>query len=536
MQNTADPQSPSAPIPLPRRRRRWWLWLPIGLLGLAAVLPYLLNIGPIRRGILRVALVGQGVSVDVERAALGWFSPIDLGPIHVRKADAEAAVTIEAVHGDQALWRHLLAPGTLGHFLVAQPLVRLELADPEAGLIGLLRKEPTNENEENKPEEDSPDGPRRPLALVGSLEVQQGRLLVSGGASGREWSLGDLSVQVQLQRAADAPGSTLVVEPGTPLDHVELSPEVCNDLLKFVAPHLADVAQADGSFSLYVHECMVPLAELRRMRVRGKLVIHAAEIGPGALIRTVAEAIGVEHLATAPSDTSVEFSVIGEQVLHEALQFQLGKLRVLTRGTVGFDQSLDLQIEVPMPAHLLKEGPLRTALTDQALVLPVRGTLKKPQVDAKALGQSGVQVLKTTLQAFFPKDQAVAQGDVPAGSPAPMPEENSASLDDETVERRLVEQGIEVGEELLESLRKHRAERQAEREAAGTPTLWEQWRSRRQANAEAAAQVQDAQSPQEFQEQERREPATDETPRPPRPRLRDRFQRPARKGGTEVRP
>lgn len=514
----------------PAGRRRWWLWLLVALAALILAAPYLFNIKPIRNAALRLALVGQDVSVDVERASLGWFSPVSLDEIHVRGHDEEAAVTINSVRGDQSLLNLLLSPGTLGKFVVMQPQVRLALSDPDAGLIGLLRKRPEDEQDKDQeaPEEPEEDEPRRPVALKGAVEVREARLLVSGGASGQEWRLGDVNAAAELQLPEGAAGSTLVVTPGAPLDQVELSPGVCNDLLKFVAPILAEVAQADGKFSLYVDECSLPLGELQRLRVRGKLVIHAAEIGPGALIKRVAEVLGVEHLATAPTDTSVEFSVIGQQVMHEALEFRLGKLRVLTRGTVGFDQSLNLQIEVPMPAHLLKEGPLREALADQLLVLPVRGTLKKPEIDAKALGQSGVQVLKSALQALFPNTEETADA-TPTGAAAAVAgdggEGSEGELDEDDVTRRLVEQGVEVGADLLELLRKHRAERQAEREASGTPSLWQERRARRQEFAETSAADKPAAAADGV---EAPEPKVEDKPAAPRPRLRDRFRRPRR--------
>lgn len=524
------PQRPPQSQP---RRRRWWLWAAaVPLLILAA--PYMFRIGPVRRGVLGAALAGQDLSVEIDQAPLGWFAPLAVKGVEVGRGDGEAAVSVTGVLGDKPLWRYLWSPRSLGHFDVNSPEVRLTLADPDAGLIGLLKKKP-GAKEEPVEAEEVPEEPEQlePLELLGSLAIERGRLVVSGGTSGKEWSVGQLSLTAEMRKVAGFQGTVFSLTPGTPLDHVELSPGVCNDLLKFVAPHLANVARADGAFTLRVDECWIPLAELRRLRVRGQLVIHHASIGPGTLIRELAEKLGIEHLATAPTDTSIEFSVIGAEVLHEALEFQLGKLRVLTRGSVGFDQSLDLQIEVPMPAHLLKEGPLRAALADQSLILPVRGTLKKPEIDARALGQSGVQTLKATLRALLPKPEetAAAEPDAPGAGPA------EATLDDEAVEERLLAEGLEAGEALLESLRKHRQER----EAAGTPTLWEQWRERRRGGTDAPsanaprAEAPSARALSEPEAPDVTAPADEAAEReakpdePQRPRLRDRLRRPGRR-------
>jgi hypothetical protein len=71
-------------------------------------------------------------------------------------------------------------------------------------------------------------------------------------------------------------------------------------------------------------------------------------------------------------------------VYHENLAFGLPDVRddvvIRTSGWVGLDQSLDLEMEVPLPVDLLRQGPVLSALSKQTLTLKVGGTLQAPKL------------------------------------------------------------------------------------------------------------------------------------------------------------
>ena len=80
------------------------------------------------------------------------------------------------------------------------------------------------------------------------------------------------------------------------------------------------------------------------------------------------------------------------------MAFQVGQLTVYSRGSVGLDQTLALELEVPLPEQWTTGGPLRENLRGQSVRIPVRGTLTRPQIDDRAVVSLSEQLLRGALQ------------------------------------------------------------------------------------------------------------------------------------------
>ena len=83
-------------------------------------------------------------------------------------------------------------------------------------------------------------------------------------------------------------------------------------------------------------------------------------------------------------DTRVAFHVEDGRVYHEGMTFVLpelsSQLSIVTSGSVGLDESLDLQVVVSVPADLLGDHPLGRRLAGKSVPLRITGTLDKPVV------------------------------------------------------------------------------------------------------------------------------------------------------------
>jgi hypothetical protein len=78
------------------------------------------------------------------------------------------------------------------------------------------------------------------------------------------------------------------------------------------------------------------------------------------------------------------------RVFHENLALTVNGYTVKTTGSVGFDTSMSVVADVPIPASLFKSNPkLGAVLANRVVKVPVGGTLGKPAVDARAF-QSAV--------------------------------------------------------------------------------------------------------------------------------------------------
>jgi hypothetical protein len=198
---------------------------------------------------------------------------------------------------------------------------------------------------------------------------------------------------------------TVALDAGPLLQNVRISPEMCRSWLKYVAPLVADAAQAEGRFSIDLTQpARIPLDAPAAGELHGALKVHAAQVGPGPLSRQfliladqIKAAVERKPLAAAGAGGSavwltmpeqlVPFDVAGGRVYHRELQFASKDVVIRTRGSVGLDQTLDLAAEVPVQDRWVEREPLLAGLRGQTLQIPVSGTLRSPRLDNRGLEQ-----------------------------------------------------------------------------------------------------------------------------------------------------
>jgi len=70
-------------------------------------------------------------------------------------------------------------------------------------------------------------------------------------------------------------------------------------------------------------------------------------------------------------------------------------LTITTQGSVGFDQTLDLVAEMSVPPKWLAKNPLISqAVANHRIRIPLKGTLKKPQLDRQEMDRLSRQFIK----------------------------------------------------------------------------------------------------------------------------------------------
>jgi hypothetical protein len=173
----------------------------------------------------------------------------------------------------------------------------------------------------------------------------------------------------------------------------KLTPAVGDELLHLIAPTLADLAGVQGEFSLSIDTFAVPLGASRadfakKVALAGKLQLHDITVSVKTpLLQTLVKLVADMH-GKKPSDVvrvvqnaEVQFKVQGGRLYHEGLRFGFPDispdLLIKSQGSVGFDKSLDLVLEVPRVLVDLKDSqpkkldPVRFRIT---------GTLAEPIV------------------------------------------------------------------------------------------------------------------------------------------------------------
>ena len=236
------------------------------------------------------------------------------------------------------------------------------------------------------------------------------------------------------------------LQPGTIVDRVRISPEMCHSWLKYLAPLAADATQAEGHFSVAIDQARFPVTDPTGGNIQGKLIVHSAQIGPGPLSQ---ELLGVVQLVRSIIDKNPlplgQQSSVGQwfempeqqlalqladhKVYHKDMTFSVNDVVIKTSGWVGLDQQIALVAFVPVQDAWVAKNNSLASLRGQTIQLPINGTLTRPQLDRKALTQftrqtvigAGTNALENVLQ------KEVGRGldrlFQPKGAPAPVPQQ-----------------------------------------------------------------------------------------------------------------
>jgi hypothetical protein len=97
-------------------------------------------------------------------------------------------------------------------------------------------------------------------------------------------------------------------------------------------------------------------------------------------------------------DQQVNFRVVDGRVFHQGMQFQVGDVVMQTEGSVGFDQTVALVVNVPIQDKWIDGQALLVALKGQSIKIPISGTLTQPRMDQSAVAGLSQQLLQGAAQ------------------------------------------------------------------------------------------------------------------------------------------
>ena len=196
-----------------------------------------------------------------------------------------------------------------------------------------------------------------------------------------------------------APGpAELTLPPGPLARQMQITPKMAASMLKFIAPVLAGASEAEGSFSIELEGCRIPLDDPATGELAGQFIIHSIQVGPGPLVREMAVLLGKAAPAKLRRESVVNFRMVKGRVYHQGLELIFPDLTIRTYGSVGLDQSLAIIAEMPVPPKWLGNNVVGSALKDKTIRLPIGGTLDKPQIDQRRLEQLTRQFLENAAR------------------------------------------------------------------------------------------------------------------------------------------
>ncbi|MEX2141871.1 MAG: hypothetical protein WD894_21580 [Pirellulales bacterium] len=192
-------------------------------------------------------------------------------------------------------------------------------------------------------------------------------------------------------------GRALVIE------RVRVTPEMTASWLKYVAPAVAEATETQGDLSLDLTGAKVPLYNPETASAIGRLDIHSLQVTPGPTARAIillAEQIralverrpsplelGRNPTLLKVNGQQIDFRMAGGRVHHQGMSMDIGSVTIRTNGWVAFDESMGLVAEVPIKAEWFGRNAVPAGLKDQTLQIPIGGTLRRPQVDPRAMQQ-----------------------------------------------------------------------------------------------------------------------------------------------------
>lgn len=419
----------------PRRRRRWF-WYLGSLVLLAYLAPYVVAWTPLRNWLLHNALRPLNTQPTIQALSLGWLSPIEAQGISVRPPASPPVVQVDELKTAQPLWQLLLMPSSQVQLSLQRPQFHLAVTQQGTNLHALL---PSGNQGAPKP-------PRRRV----QIEVVDGAFVWSTGTTDRQWQTGpfDFVMAIEPSSGQQHQGA-LVVAPGQPLRKVELSRGMYHDVLKYVHPLFADVVQVSGRLSLTLSQCRLPLADrpgerqnaalpspLAGATIEGTLDLHRVSLGPGPLVAELAGLFDLPAEVALVQESHVSFALQHGRVQHDPLEFSLGPLQVVTTGSVGLDQTLDLTAELRLAPDAMPDAdqPLLRALAQRTLRVPIQGTLSRPCVDLRSLGRDNLALLAGVIDALAERRRRKQQSDQ-----APEPDRSQAPHPDLPRIRRMLE-------------------------------------------------------------------------------------------------
>lgn len=198
--------------------------------------------------------------------------------------------------------------------------------------------------------------------------------------------------RVDVKPALDIRGGAtdLTFAKGRIVDRARLTPAACANALGFALPAIANATDAEGFVSFDWDDGRIPLVDYTKMNAKGRLLVHSVRVVPGPVMRELLAVAGVSESSFGlAQEQTVTVRVENGRVYHSKFSLGAKNYSVTTSGSVGFDGSLQLTCEIPIPARAidqaLKNYPrVKDAMTKRSIAVTLGGTVTNPTLDTRA--------------------------------------------------------------------------------------------------------------------------------------------------------
>ena len=214
-------------------------------------------------------------------------------------------------------------------------------------------------------------------------------------------------------RLLPAPGE-LIVPPGRCLDRVVLTQQMCDRWINWIVPLIGQSTQTQGLMSVDLAGARLPLGDPFGGEASGQVIFENLESKPGERLQPLVNLIVKLQSAIDPrfafGDKAVLLRVRPEPVSvrladrrlwHEGLVMDAGQLVIRSAGSVGADGTLAMMIEVAFRGDIMGATPVVGKLLRTPLVIPLKGTVNRPQFDARSIDLIIGRIVENTTEAVI---------------------------------------------------------------------------------------------------------------------------------------
>lgn len=445
------------------------IWKLIG--SAIAVISLLILLAPmiiaktsLRDVLINSAIANDSIAVSTGSASFGYTTPLQISEFNLREKQGSVDLKIGKIETDKSWLILLFSKADLGTFRFVKP--EIEVVTGIASTTQPTQADATSGTPEPMPgaiPETTPDEEAKATPTIepeetADLQASEQKLpnLVAEitDASVRVRNVSSSEPAIDLQgidftiRIEDAKsGSNLVVDPTTILDNAVLTPQLCGQGLHLVAPMLSDVVNVTGNVSFRLDRFIVPIgampeAERREIiDIAGSIELADVTVGlKGKIMEALLPLLDRLGHADGPSGltvnkaSAIQFHVVDGRIHHKGLVMQMplagSALEIASSGSVGMDETIDVQLEIGIPDDMLGDSALAKFFSVESVRIRVSGTLDEPQIDLDSDSEWADRLTTLLVPLKTKKSETAGTGDDDEDPDAPDPKDSMEKFED----------------------------------------------------------------------------------------------------------
>lgn len=198
---------------------------------------------------------------------------------------------------------------------------------------------------------------------------------------------------------ADFTNQRVLLQTPQPIDiikDVQITDEMARELLKFLNPIFSNAVGVTGIANFQCDKLAIPLrgADQKDIEVIGTVSIQQLQLRPTGLIGQLISVAKITEPVQEITIHPTKFTLTDGQLSYENMQVDIGSNPFNFAGVIGLDEKLDMNVTLPLSVSLKR---IRTGeeTSEKRIILPLGGTISKPELDLTNLG---MQLLEGQLQ------------------------------------------------------------------------------------------------------------------------------------------